>query len=821
MRVSFPIRVVWGVAAFEAAMLRHPDIEPNHLWLGLLSLEKALEDDGNPLSGDERRLVRQAADQVRSELDLLGLQVDPLRQRLRALLQAGPEGQVFSGHRSAAAREMFERAEYLARNREVTVRHLISALLNDPTPEFSQVFEAVKGLPRQRGPAEVSRPPEPAPELPPPEEEPGLPPAAYRPVEGVPVRSGHVPGKVTIARDLEKFFEEQESRRQKAEAAAFDPDDGLVRQDERNVLGRFGRDLSMEARRGKLGPFVGRERELSLMVQCLLRASKNNPVLVGEAGVGKTAVVEALAVDMVKKPDHPLRGRRIIEISIGQMVAGTKYRGEFEQRMLQLVKEAGQQDVILFIDEIHTLVGSGSASNVPADGADLLKPALARGTVRLIGATTSHEYQQFIEADPALERRFDRVVVEEPTPAQSVEIARGIQPRLEQHHKVRYPDQVLQAAVDLSVRFLTDRRLPDKAIDLLDRAGSRARAERVAEVDAALLARTLAEMLNVPVELIVGHEPGGASPILTLEAALKQRLVGQDEAVERVCQRLALSQAGLVQRRGPVGVFLLLGPPGVGKTELARGLAEHLFDSPDALIRLDMSEYQEAHSITRLIGAPPGYVGHDKPSPVLARLRSQPHSVVLLDEVEKAHPEVFDLFLQVFDDGRLTDARGRATDLRQCIFVLTSNLMAKDRSRGLGIRRREEQEKGPPPELLRHFRRELLDRLDEVVFLRPLEREDAEQLVHRMLGELERELDRRYGVRLKVASEVIARVASEGLDPETGGVRGLRRCYETLLLMPLSKRALAGDLKKGDVLKVDSGPAGLLFKVVSRLRKEL
>lgn len=389
----------------------------------------------------------------------------------------------------------------------------------------------------------------------------------------------------------------------------------------------------------------------------------------------------------------------------------------------------------------------------------------------------------------------------------------GLSDKLSRHHQLEFLPESLKAAVELSAQFVKNRRLPDKAIDLLDRAGARARAEKRAQVDRRTVAETLATVQNLPLDMVLGE--GSDARMLTLEEALKGRLVGQDEAVEKVCQRLALAQAGLIGRRGPVGVFLLIGPPGVGKTEIARGMAEHLFGTVEALVRLDMSEYQEGHSVSRLIGSPPGYVGHDEPSPFFTRLIQRPHAVVLLDEVEKAHPRVFDVFLQVFDEGHLTNSRGQTVDLRHAIFLLTSNLVGKG-GRQLGLRKRDERP-APPPELSEHFRRELLDRIDEVVPLRPLEVEDAEELIVRLLRSLEQDLDRRYGVRLKVQPEVVERVAREGLDPETGGVRGLRRCYELSLLVPLSKRALAGDLKKGDVLRVSEGAQGLDFKVVSRL----
>ncbi|MCE7871676.1 ATP-dependent Clp protease ATP-binding subunit [bacterium CPR1] len=803
-QLSLAVQVAWGAASYEAEQLRHELLEPEHLWVGICSLSKVVEQQPELFTAEERAELRQGAELVVSELAGLGLTPDGLRRTLRRQMPPGQSNH--SGHRSPQAREVFEQAEFLARGKPIEVRHLLTALVNKPCPGFE----------RARAPADsllataVDQPPAPEP----PKKDSFEP---YRPQENVPTRSMRVPGKQTIARDLKQFFEEEEKRRQALYEAPLPPMAAAGdKQGGKSILQRLGRDLTVLARQGKLGPFVGRERELKLVVECLMRQGKNNPVLVGEPGVGKTAVVEALAVEIVRSgADHPLSGKRVVEIAIGQLLAGTTYRGEFEENISQLIREASNPSVILFIDELHTLIGSGSYKGSSQDGADLLKPALARGALRLIGATTVQEYEQFIQTDPALERRLDKVAVEEPLPAEALAMVQGLVGKLASHHQLEYLPEALEAAVELSVQFVKNRRLPDKAIDLLDRAGARARAERRPAVDRRVVAETLASVQNLPLELILSDSAD--SRMLTLEAALKQRMVGQDEAIDKLCQRLALVQAGLIDRRGPLGVFLLIGPPGVGKTEIARTTAEHLFGTAEALVRLDMSEYQEPHSVSRLVGSPPGYVGHDEPSPFFTRLVARPHAVVLLDEVEKAHARVFDLFLQVFDEGRLTNARGQTVDLRQAIFLLTSNLVGRGQ-RALGLRQKKDDRPAPPPELAEHFRRELLDRIDEVITLRPLEQSDAETLIRRLLVDLEKDLDRRFGVRLKVLPEVVARVAREGLDPETGGVRGLRRGYELSLLVPLSKRALAGDFKNGDVLRVSEGEKGLELRVVSRLK---
>ena len=579
------------------------------------------------------------------------------------------------------------------------------------------------------------------------------------------------------------------------------------------ILDSYGRDLTKAAGEGKLGPFIGRRKELLQIIQTLARTSKNNPVLVGEAGVGKTAVVEALALRIFEgKDSEVLGGKRIIELNMGAFTADTTYRGEFEERLEKILSEAKTHpEVILFIDEIHTVVGAGQVEGGSVDAANLMKPALSRGELCVIGATTITEYRRYIESDPALERRFEKIIINEPSSAEAVEILKGLRHKWEEHHHVRITDQALQAAVDLSVRFDGDHQLPDKAIDLVDKAGARTRVPMLSmmpgvkpvessgvygEVTETTIAQVLSEKIGVPVEVITGHLGGmEMSRLQNLEASLKKRIIGQDAAIERVCQRLLMAHTGLAGKRGPLAVFLFLGPSGVGKTELARSMAEFLFGSESEMIRLDMSEYMEEHSISKMIGSPPGYVGYEEEGQLTGKLRTSPNSIVLLDEIEKAHPRVFDLFLQVFDDGRLTDSKGRTADARNAIFVMTSNLSAEKHAE-LGFVASGHTESEALQEVAKHFRPEFINRIDDQIIFRSLDEGDVRRIVKPMLAEICQTLQKQYQVTLQVDEQAEILLAQAGYNPQYG-VRELRRTVEKYVQIPLSELIIAGKLAKG------------------------
>ncbi len=631
----------------------------------------------------------------------------------------------------------------------------------------------------------------------------------------------------------------------------------------------FGVDLTELAARGLLDPVIGREEEIERIMQILVRRKKNNPVLIGEPGVGKTAIVEGLAQRIVAgEVPEPLRNKVIFSLDVAALVAGTKYRGEFEKRMKKLLQVVTKdKSIILFIDELHTIVGAGSAEGA-VDAANILKPALARGEIRCIGATTPDEYRKYIEKDAALERRFQKIYVREPSENETLQILYGLRNRYENHHKVRYLDEALKAAVTLSKRYITDHFLPDKAIDLIDEAGARARLkvftvppeikllkmqlddirkekeeavrlqdyERAAklkeeerklereyrkkyndwkkEVDGKVVTVTeedIAEIVSswtgIPLKKLEETE---SEKLLKLEEALHRRIVGQDDAIKAVSRAIRRARSGLKDPRRPIGTFLFLGPTGVGKTELAKALAEHLFGDENALIRFDMSEYMERFAMSRPIGAPPGYVGYEEGGSLTEKVRRRPFSVILFDEIEKAHPDIFNLLLQIMDEGRLTDSQGREVDFRNTIIIMTSNLGGEfiNRSkRSLGFAAEdgeraqyEEIKKLVMSEVKRTFRPEFLNRLDEIVVFHPLSREHVFQIIDIILRDLRKRLAER-NMELRLTKEAKELLLEKGYDP-IYGARPMKRAIQRYIEDPLSEELIKGRFKDGDVIVV-------------------
>jgi ATP-dependent Clp protease ATP-binding subunit ClpA len=592
-----------------------------------------------------------------------------------------------------------------------------------------------------------------------------------------------------------------------------------------SLLERLGRDLTKQASMKQLVPLIGREKEIRQLMQTLMLKDRNNPVLIGDSGVGKTTIVGGLAQRIVDGKVPPeLRGKRLIELSASSLVAGTKYRGEFEERLLKVLEEAESGgNIILFIDEMHLLIGTGRAAEGSIDAAGILKPALAGGQLRCIGATTPQEYR-LIEKDAAMERRLRPIMIEEPTSEEALTILDGMRDLYEQHHHVSITREALSAAVHLSVQYLPNLRLPDKACSVLDEACSRARVFSVEEavedmeldddfepdddiampvITASMIAEVISNRTGIPVQA-PGREE--RDRLLNLETRLKARVIGQDEAIGRVTQAIQVARAGLKPHNRPVGVFLFLGPTGVGKTELARALAAEMFGSDEHLIRVDMSEYMEKHAVSRMIGAPPGYIGYDQEGQLTGKLRRRPHCVVLLDEVEKAHPEVFDLFLQVFDAGRLTDAQGHTIDAQHAIWIMTSNVGTEmlGRSMPSGFRASvkgtaEEMQRERLLERLRQtFRPEFLNRVDEVVIFHPIGHEQAIAITRLQMNELAARL-LEQGLTLRADDSAIELLCKEGFS-QTQGARPLRRAIERLLTVPLSLRILLANIpQQGEV----------------------
>ena len=569
-------------------------------------------------------------------------------------------------------------------------------------------------------------------------------------------------------------------------------------------LEEFGYDITKAAKEGKLDPLVGREDEIQRVIQILGRRRKNNPMLVGDPGVGKSAIIEGIALKIANDDIPPvLAGKRLISLDLGSIVAGTKYRGDFEKRLKSIIKEvADSPDVILFIDEFHTIVGAGGASG-SLDAANMLKPALARGDIQCIGATTMDEFRKIVEKDGALDRRFQKIVVEHTDIAQTVSILSRLKTNYEKHHNVKYTDEAIEACVRMSERYITDRCLPDKAIDALDEAGSMVRLKnpkKTGRVTAEDVAAVISKMTGIPSGKVAEGEGG---KLIKMRQKLQSRIIGQDEAVDKVVRAIQRNRAGIKDPGKPIGTFIFFGPTGVGKTQLAKSLAEYLFDSEDNMIRLDMSEYMEKFNVSRLIGAPPGYVGHEEGGQLSERVRRKPYCVVLLDEIEKAHPDVFNLLLQVMDEGRLTDSTGRAVSFRNTIVIMTSNVGSREldeygsgvgfstAGKDIGNNRKNVLEKA----VRKAFPPEFINRVDEQVFFSSLSREHIEKIIDIELKELKARVSD-AGFSLSISNAAKKFVADAGYDPKFGA-RPLKRAIQKYIEDPVSEKIITDRMQGG------------------------
>jgi len=647
-----------------------------------------------------------------------------------------------------------------------------------------------------------------------------------------------------------------------------------------SALDKFGRDLTQAAKNGEIDPVIGREKEIQRVIQILSRRTKNNPVLIGEPGVGKTAVAEGLALEIAKgNVPEILKDKRVVSLDLTGMVAGAKYRGDFEERIKAAIDEVKKsKNTILFIDELHTIVGAGAAEG-SADAANILKPSLARGDFQVIGATTLNEYRKYIEKDAALERRFQPVKVGEPTPEQAVQILKGLRDSYEAHHKVKITDEAINAAVTLSSRYIADRYLPDKAIDLIDEGASKVRLasltspdnvkeledeiadyekekasaineqdfERAArlrdeqkelqtklddakkkwqeqqkgnsgEVTAEDIAKIVSEWTGIPVVQLTKEE---SERLLNMENVLHERVIGQSEAVTAIAKAIRRGRVGLKDPKRPVGSFIFLGPTGVGKTELCKALAEAMFGDENAMLRLDMSEYMEKHTVSKLIGSPPGYVGFEEGGQLTEKVRRKPYSVVLFDEIEKAHPDVFNMLLQILEDGRLTDSQGRTVDFKNTVIIMTSNVGARlitEKQSSLGFNSEnenaDESEKKDIKELVtgelrKVFRPEFLNRVDDIIVFNKLNKDEIKQIAVKMLKTLENRLDK-MNIKISFTDNAVSEIADKGFD-ENYGARPLRRAIQNEIEDPLSEQMLEGKVKDGAVVTCDFADGQFTF----------
>ena len=762
--VSIGLDYAWRTAAGEAARTRHEFIEPEHLFVGICKLGNLLSlNDWSDIEipRDAAAALKPEAEAVAAVFQKAGHDRTALYRDVRKRFGDGrftDKGRKKIS-RSSASRLIFERAGKLAADASVvTSLHLLYALLETPGSRISTAL-------------------------------------AERP-----------PGVEVLKQAILSFIAPSPSPRQQSPAS---------------FLSTFGKDLTQLARDGKLQPCIGRRDELLQIIRVISRETKNNPVLLGDAGVGKTAIVEGLAWRIAQNKDAALAGKRIVQLNVADLVAGASSRGDFEARMQGLLREvAAAPDVILFIDELHTLVGAGAGSG-PLDAANIMKPALARGELRCIGATTLAEYRKYIERDAALERRFQPITVSEPTAADAVEIlTNGYLKRFEEKHGVTISPEAIQAAVSLSVRFMRERRLPDKAVDLLDEACARIAvpilsAQPGDKTDAAIVTpdvvrQAIAEKTGIP---LAQMDEGERKRLGEMADQLKRRVIGQDKACEAVAQAVQRARVGLKAANRPVAVLLFAGPTGVGKTELAKATASFLFDSERAMVRLDMSEFMEKHTVSRLIGSPPGYVGHDEEGQLTGPLRRSPYCVVLLDEIEKAHPDVLNLFLQVFEDGRLTDAKGRTADATNALFILTSNL-GQTRTRppiGFGQPTAEAPAQTPEDAVRHSFRPEFFNRLDAVIAFNPLSDGDMAKITDLLLGQIKERLAAQ-GIELVVTPEAVAWICAQERDA-TLGARPLRRTIERAVENPLATMLVSAEIKAGNHVVLTLKDQVLTFSV--------
>jgi ATP-dependent Clp protease ATP-binding subunit ClpC len=783
-------QTAFNLAAIEAQALNNKFIEKEHLFLGLCKVEDILNIDKEttPLIRDfEWDKILSEIRNFRDFLTTKGIDCKKSRRRLRKIIQESElEKGEFSGHRTQNCREVFAEAERLSRDageEQITLKKLLMAVLKEQSPLIEFLFMDLS------------------------------------------IDSDNLLKDINIGSPLE----------------VNSKNISVTKKKETPFLDRFGRDLTQLARDGKLDPTIGRKDEIKKVAQILVQLKKKNPILVGDAGVGKTCIVEGLAQKiLVSDSSMGISNLRIVELSMSSLVSGTKYRGEFEERLERLIDEASSDpNIVLFIDEIHTIVGAGAVEGGAIDAGNILKPALARGAIKCIGATTTSEYRKYIEKDSALERRFQIVWVDEPTKEETILILKELRQNIEEHYKIKISDAVIEKTVELSMRYLIDFRFPDKAIDILDQACSRRILRTLSaiksneentteELNIEDIALVVSERCRVPVESLTMEE---SEKLLKMENYLSQRIMGQKHAIKEVSDVIRSSKAGLKDPKKPIGIFLFLGPTGTGKTEFAKALADFLFHDEKCLLTFDMSEYQEKHSVAKLIGAPPGYIGYDEEGQLASKVRSNPYSIVLFDEIEKAHPDIFDLFLQIFDEGRLTDAHGRKVNFSETIIILTSNIGSRltEPKKPIGINLESNLEDSVETvstknmedvfqvieseelhkkwgaletqiyrEVNRTFRPELLNRISRKTIFYPLSRVTVKSIiVEKVLKDLNQRLSSKE-IQIILCDSALELLIDKGYS-EIYGARELQRTFERLITEPLSQMILRKDVTSGQI----------------------
>lgn len=796
INLSIASGIAFSIAALEARMLKSENIDTEHLFLGLCKIEDILvvgPDIIEGISEDDWEMVKEEIHDFMELLTNIELDAKIARRRMRKILyESQNEKRPFSGHRSPHCREVFNNAEnYCKYSGEelLCLNHLLIAVLEYRSPELNLLYSSLSfdkdNLLKDPGVA-----------------------AAIENEEGHEnvVMTAYGTGDNKVKKPL------------------------ITKKIKTPFLDKFGRDITRLAKEGKLDPVIGRKEELKKIALILAQKKKNNPILVGDAGVGKTCIIEGLA-QKSNEPDAPLsiRNLRIVELTMGSLIAGTKYRGEFEQRLERLIKEASSDsNIVIFIDEIHTMVGAGASGNGGLDAGNILKPALARSEIKCIGATTTAEYRKYIEKNLALGRRFQMIWVDEPTGEETIEILKGLRKKYEEYHKLIIPDEVIEKAVELSMRYIADFRLPDKAIEIIDQACAHkvlktispdeTQKDEITEICVDDVVTVVSEKCRIPIESLAVEE---TKRLLKMEEYLQRRVIGQERAIKEITETIRSAKAGLKDPVKPVGVFLFLGSTGTGKTELAKAIAEFLFHDEKHLITFDMSEYQEKQSVAKLIGAPPGYIGYDEEGQLTGKVRTNPCSVILFDEIEKAHHDIFDLFLQIFDEGRLTDAHGRRIVFSEAVIILTSNLgsshISLKKQIGVDVEEKKSEKGGAYEEhihqaIARAFRPEFINRIRKKIILSPLSRETVAHIVENILKDFNRLLALK-DIQIVLSDDAKEFIIDKGYN-EAYGAREMQRTFEQYISEPLSQMILKEEAKSGQLVNISATSTKLLFTII-------